>query len=196
MILAVAVATAPLAHGTLLGPWGGTSGGYSGPMNPAPVAGNSVLVAFDGQSPMYQYVSTTPGQTYELDWYIRLPDLGGNGLPIEGTSTTGPAQFNVTLPGSTTSYLIQNRDTWAFDSLQFVATSTSSYVSWWAPSYVTIDGYFQPSESVFLNDYSLNAIPEPEAWEILLAAAAAIVCWRRWSRSGKGAVATVQNPKP
>jgi hypothetical protein len=189
-ILGTVTLAATLANAQygLIGPWGGTSGGYSGPMNPAPLVGNSVLVAFDGQTPMFQYFPSTPGHTYELDWHIRLPDLGGNGYPIEGSSTTGPAQFNVNLGGNTASYLIQNRDTWGFYSMQVVASSTSTYLSWGVPAYVTIDGYFQRSESAFINDYTLSEVPEPATWGLALVSVATVVLTRRFARRPHSAI--------
>jgi len=113
--------------------WNGTYGLYSGTINPAPLSGRTVGELDGGQNPMYQSFATIPGVTYELKYGRRLPELDGNGIPIVGESTYGPAMLYTTLNGALTQEFISNRTAWNFLTLDFVATGTSSTVSFSVP---------------------------------------------------------------
>ena len=161
--IAVAALAVPFVSGAqnLLGPWSGTSGAYPGPMNPPPPSGaTSALVVFDGEPAMYQYFATVPGQMYEVSFSMRLPDLSG-GVPVEGESIVGPAEFDFTLNGAFTPYLVQNRASWAPYKFDFVATSTSTELVQQVPQYINNFGLFQLSEAVFIDGETAFLVPEP-----------------------------------
>jgi PEP-CTERM motif len=153
----------------LLGPWSGTSGGYSGPLNPpTPSGAKGVLVVFGGGEPaMYQYFTTVPGQMYEVSFNMRLPDLSG-GVPIEGESTVGPAEFDINLNGTFSSYLVQNRNSWAYYQFDFKATSASTELWQQVPQYITNFGLFQRSDAVFIDNDTAYAVPEPSVCVLAL----------------------------
>jgi len=147
----------------------------SGTINPAPLSGNTVAILDGGQNPMFQSFPTVPGITYEVDWGMRLPDLGGNGVPIVGDSTTGPGELNVNLNGQFVQDLVQNRSTWNFYAMDFVATETSSQLSFSIPEYIWINNNFQRSASIFLDNVSAIAVPEPSVCGMLLVGSVLLV---------------------
>jgi len=163
----------------LLGPWSGTSGGYSGPLNPPPPSGaKGVLVVFGGGEPaMYQYFATIPGQMYEVSFNMRLPDLAG-GVPIEGESTVGPAEFDINLNGAFSSYLVQNRDSWAYYKFDFKATSTSTELWQQVPQYINNFGLFQRSDAVFIDNETAYAVPEPSVCVLALMGSGLLSLWK------------------
>src|SRR6476659_3865813 len=112
---------------------------------------------------------------------MRLPDLDAFGIPIVGESTVGPAEFDVTLAGQLTQYLVQNRTSWAFHQLNFVATDTTTTLSWHVPDYINMSGLFRKSESVFLESIEGHAVPEPSTC-VLSFLGAALLYSRRYHR--------------
>src|SRR5262245_62775271 len=65
VITTLLATTADAVDNLMVGPWGGTSGGYNGPMNPPPSNGG-VVVLDGGQSPMSTSFPTIPGQPYRV----------------------------------------------------------------------------------------------------------------------------------
>lgn len=156
------LASPPVSPQSLVGPWEGTSGAYTGPMNPPPPSGaTQALVVFDGEPAMYQFLPTVPGQMYEVSFNMRLPDLSG-GVPVIGESTVGPAEFDINLNGASSSYLVQNRTSWAYYQFDFIATGTSTELWQQVPQYISRRfGLFQLSEAVLIDNESFYPVPEP-----------------------------------
>ncbi|MGA2684820.1 MAG: PEP-CTERM sorting domain-containing protein [Verrucomicrobiota bacterium] len=155
--------------------WDGTYGLYSGPMNPPALSGNTVADLDGGEPSMFQSFTTVPGVTYQVSWGRRLPDLDGNGIPIIGESFVGPGLLNVNLNGQDIQDLVQNRTTWSFYTVNFVATGTGSLLSFNVSQSIFVGGGFQPSDSVFLDNVSAIAVPEPSVCGLLLIGAAFLV---------------------
>jgi len=145
--------------------WNGTYGLDNGAMNPPPQYGNTVGVVDASEPAMYQSFPTVVGTTYQVIWDVRLPDLGGDGVPIVGESTVGPALLNIDLNGLFLQDLIQNRTTWQSYTVNFVATGTSSTLSFSAPEYLPSGSR---SEYVFMDYASAVAVPEPAFWTMLV----------------------------
>ncbi len=164
------------------GGWDGTYGLYSGPMNPPALSGNTVADLDGGEPAMYQSFTTIPGVTYQVSWGRRLPDLDGNGIPIVGESTLGPGMLNVNLNGQNIQDFVQNRTTWNFYTVDFVATGTSSQLSFNVPEFILVGSSFQRSESVFLDNVSAIAVPEPSVLGLLAIGTGAILVRRRRHR--------------
>jgi len=148
--------------------WNGTYGLYNRPMTPAPLSGNTVAILDGGEPPMFQSFPTVFGITYEVDWYMRLPELDANGIPVSGESTVGPGVLSVDLNGQFVQDLVQNRNTWNFYTMDFVATGSSSLLSFSVPQYISVGGGVQRSESIFLDNVSAFAVPEPSAGVLLV----------------------------
>jgi hypothetical protein len=145
--------------------WNGTYGLYSGTVNPPPMFGTTVAWLDGGEPPMFQSFPTVPGLTYEVSWNRRLPDLGGNGIPILGESTVGPGLLNISLNGQFMQDMVLNRTTWQYDTVDFVATGTSTSSSFSVQQY--LNGGAR-SESVFFDYVSAVQIPEPAVWGMVL----------------------------
>ncbi len=152
--------------------WAGTYGlltlnNY--PLNPAPLSGITVGVLPDGQAPMTQTVQTTIGTTYQFSIGMRLPDLGGNGVPIFGNSLVDPSTINLYWNGQRIDQIfLQNRNTWNMFTVDVVAQATSSTLTF-VDSSTFINGNFVSADSVFVDNASLVAVPEPAAVKILVA---------------------------
>ena len=155
--------------------WNGTYGLLSLSINPPALSGTTVAILDGGQNPMFQSFPTVAGKTYEVEWYMRLPELDDGGIPISGESTVGPAVLNINLNGQFVHELVQNRSTWILYTMDFVATGTSSLLSYSVPQYIIVDGGFQRSESVFLENVSAIAVPEPSVCGMLLVGAVLLV---------------------
>lgn len=151
--------------------WNGTYGIYTRAMNPSPLYGNTAGIVDAAEPAMYQSFDTEIGVTYEVTWNVRLPDLGPNGVPIEGQSFVGPAGLNVDLNGQFMSETIQNRTAWESYTVDFTATGTSTELSFQVPQY--INGSL--SEDVFMDYVSAVAVPEPSNWAMLLLAFSAFL---------------------
>ena len=152
--------------------WNGTYGlltlqNY--PMNPAPLSGTTVGVSLAGEPVMDQTISTVIGTTYEIKIGMRLPDLGGNGIPIEGDSHGDPALISVIWEGGTAQQiLVQNRNTWNIFTLDVVAQSTSSDLAFLNPQfYFDANHQLEFSASPFLDNISVVAVPEPATTALL-----------------------------
>jgi hypothetical protein len=149
--------------------WNGTLGIYNAPMNPPPLTGSHVAILDGGQNPMFQSFSTVPGLTYEVKWGQRLPDLDQDGIPVVGDSTTGPGALTINLNGTFLTDSVQNRVTWGFYTVDFVATGTTSQLALSVPQYILVNNQLQRSASVFIDNVSAVLVPEPSAAVMLLA---------------------------
>jgi hypothetical protein len=161
--------------------WDGTYGLYSGAMNPPALSGNTVADLDGGEPSMFQSFPTVPGITYQVEWGRRLPDLGANGVPIIGESFVGPGMLNVYLNGQLIQDFVQNRTTWSFYTVDFVATGTSTELSFSVPQVILVNNSFQPSDSIFLDNVSAFAVPEPSLCGLLLVGAVFVVRRQRLS---------------
>jgi hypothetical protein len=103
---------------------------------------------------------------------MRVPELDPYGVPVTGESTVGPGQLTVNLNGQFSQILVQNRNTWNLYTMDFVATDTSTLLSFSVPSYVSLGGWFQRSESILIDNVSAFAVPEPAACGVFLVGAA------------------------
>ncbi len=107
--------------------------------------------------------STTIGQTYAITF-----DLGALTTPAYGPATVD-VRFSGLLAGtSTNNPTINGPGTFAMDwsrqTLNFVAISTSSVIS-----FVGVPGQFSNANVVGLDNVSVAAIPEPHEWAMMLA---------------------------
>ena len=116
---------------------------------------------------MSQVITTTPGAIYSLTF-----DLGGSNLwgrPDALTASAAGTSITFTTPSTGT-----NND-WYHESMQFVATSTSTTILLQGASgnnYIGLD-----NASVDL--VSTPAVPEPGTWALALAGLAAVAFAKR-----------------
>jgi hypothetical protein len=187
LLLSIGLMLAPAARGQnlIVNPyingfygWNGTYGLYSGAVNPPPMVGNTVAWLDGGEPPMFQSFPTVPGLTYEVSWNRRLPDLGGNGVPILGESTVGPGLLNISLNGQFMQDMVVNRTTWQSDTVDFVATATATSLSFSVSQYLPGGAR---SESVFFDYVSAVQVPEPAVSGMVLMGI--LVCG--WPRRAK-----------
>jgi hypothetical protein len=158
------------------GGWNGTLGIYNAAMNPLPLSGSNVAILDGGQNPMVQSFATVPGLTYEVKWGRRLPDLDQDGIPVVGNSTTGPGALRINLNGTFLTDSVQNRVTWGFYTVDFVATGNTSQLALSVPQYILVNNQLQVSASVFIDNVSAVLVPEPSAAVMLLTG---LVFWVR-----------------
>src|ERR1700722_2884900 len=130
--------------------WVGTYGLLSlnnYPINPGPLSGTTVGVVDDSEPAMRQSISTVVGTTYAISFGIRLPDLGPNGVPIEGDSDVDPALLNLMCNDqSVVQLLVLNRTIWANYTFDFTAQSTSSELEFSIPEYLSFPGQLERSD--------------------------------------------------
>ena len=170
--------------------WAGTYGisqPKNYPINPGPLSGLDVGLVDDSEPSMRQTVSTVIGNRYELSFGMRLPDLGSTGHPIDGDSVVGPALLNLAINNQLlTQLLVQNRTTWMIFTFDFTASSTSSELEFSIPHTFILNGQVQESESAFIDNVSMVAVPETTATGFLLALAmAGLVGFGRWRGAAK-----------
>jgi hypothetical protein len=90
---------------------------------------------------MRQTIPTIIGTIYEINFGMRLPDLGVNGVPIEGDSDVDPALLNLACNNQNiTQLLVLNRSTWSDYTFDFVAQYTSSELEFFIPEYLIYNG--------------------------------------------------------
>jgi hypothetical protein len=160
---------------TLFGaPWGGTYGFPNTFYGDAD--GNGLYVTLlQGQAPMYQTITTVAGTTYQLTFASRIPqpgeftgNVGPTGQPL------GPWSVGVYLaPFSSAGSFTDNSSTvWSFFSLDFTATSSSTYLGFYA------SGEGNPE----IDDISVYATPEPGTLGLLAVGGTALLALHRRRR--------------
>jgi hypothetical protein len=121
------------------------------------------LTALDSPSFMEQMLATTPGAMYDLTYFLDVSKPFTSGTVVEFlTQLNGVTVFDHTNipPQPYTRY-----------SFPFLATGTSTDLKF---------GFRYDAGSLFLDDISVNAVPEPSSvWLGLLVTAFAIVVVRR-----------------
>src|SRR5262249_6955788 len=120
------------------------------------------------QNAMFQSFPTAPGTVYNITLGIRLIDLDSIGIPIVGLSSQGPAVLTVFWNGQIAQdFLIQNRATWSTYSLNLTAEGATSEVAFAAQDYILVGQTFQFGASVFIDNVSAIAVPEPPAFALI-----------------------------
>ena len=154
------------AQNLIVNPYFNDSSGWSGTVfysgaNPPPQS-SSVADVVDPNTPgLSQSISTVPGGKYQVLWDRRLPDLDAYGVPVIGWSDPYPALLSVYANGQSIAQdLVQNRDSWSYDITSFIATGTSTTLSFKDNTYNGIGG--ERSDDVFLDYVEVLAIPVPE----------------------------------
>ncbi|HXC98171.1 MAG TPA: PEP-CTERM sorting domain-containing protein [Verrucomicrobiae bacterium] len=156
------------------GPWNGTFGFPNTFYGDADGNGKYVTL-FQGEPDMYQTITTAVGTTYQLTFASRIPqpgeftgNTGPNGQPV------GPWSVGVQLsPYSSAGSFTDNSDTvWSFFSLDFTATSTSTYLGFYA------SGGGNPE----IDAISVYATPEPGTLGLLAVGAGALFFRQRKAR--------------
>ena len=138
------------------------------PLNPGPISGNYLGVIWDSQGAMSQSFPTTPGDTYRIEFGMRLPDLV-LGHPYTGNSVVGPAQLKLEIDHQILAYqLVENRTEWLTYAYEFKAERTRSDMELSVPHTFLWNGQVQESESLFIDNVRVTAVPEPTRMELFL----------------------------
>ena len=100
-----------------------------------------------------QTVATTPGQQYELSFYLGSYTARWGGPPVSILASAGGTSQTFTDSASTRS------STWTRETLAFTATGSSTLITLTGAAGVQYIG---------LDNVSLNPVPEPSTWVMLL----------------------------
>ncbi len=117
-----------------------------------------------------QALTTTPGLTYDIQFWLRLPELDANGHPIVGNSVPGTTTIDVfwnIQPLLSTP--VTDRSNWSYYEVQAVATQSS-----------TVLNFYNPSDAAWplIDGVSVTLVPEPVSLGLLaLGAGSVAVGW-------------------
>jgi hypothetical protein len=98
-----------------------------------------------------QTITTTPGQTYDLSFYLGSSSIYGVPDSIQASAGGKTETFQSTLSGA---------NNWQLESMSFVATSNNTLVS--------LLGETANNEYIGLDNVSVAAVPEPATWTMTL----------------------------
>ena len=142
--------------------WFSSDNNYSG-IASSPLNGSMYAIDLTGQTNskpyggLQQTIVTTPGQAYVLTF-----DLGSS--LRWNNSTTGLAALTASAAGSSQLFTLapSSNNTWATETLNFIATGGSTTIEFLADSSYT-------SEYTGLDNVNVSsAVPEPSTWAMLL----------------------------
>ena len=112
-----------------------------------------------------QSIATTPGQNYDLSFYIGSYTARWGGPPVSVLASAGGSSQTFTVAGASTA------STWTLFSMPFMATSPTTAVTLTGAAGVQYIGL----DNVSVDPTSTPTVPEPESYGLV--ALGLVLCW-------------------